>query len=192
MPPKARLHRVTGKPTKIPQKSVEQPSTSVGLSPELEQQFEVELCWCIQQLQLALKSGKLNNKQVQDHTKTLNTLMSNSTPLVKKRQVMRLSFGDYRAKMAAEDKKLSRNATNIKVVPGNPSKKSVFIKKSAFCTGNNFKFNFNIPKDNISEELESIKLQDDEVAKDKNQDVKPCFTPSDNSFRFNFGIENDT
>lgn len=126
MPPKARLHRVTGKPTKIPQKSVEQPTTSVGLSPELEQQFEVELCWCIQQLQLALKSGKLNNKQgfyfqmkhtyclitlisVQDHTKTLNTLMSNSTPLVKKRQVMRLSFGDYRAKMAAEDKKLSRS-----------------------------------------------------------------------------------
>lgn len=45
----------------------------------------------------------------QDHIKTLNTLMSNSAQLVKKRQIMRLSFGDYRAKMAAEDKKYSRS-----------------------------------------------------------------------------------
>lgn len=31
--------------------------------------------------------------------------MSNSTPIIKKRQIMRLSFGDYRAKMAQENKK---------------------------------------------------------------------------------------
>lgn len=28
-----------------------------------QEKFEVELCWCIQQLQNALKSGKLNTKQ---------------------------------------------------------------------------------------------------------------------------------
>lgn len=37
--------------------------------------------------------------------------MSNTTPLVQKRQTMRLSFGDYRSKMAAEDKKLSKGKT---------------------------------------------------------------------------------
>lgn len=46
---------------------------------------------------------------VQDHTKALNTLMSNSAPIVKKRQVMRLSFGDYRAKMAADEQKNSKS-----------------------------------------------------------------------------------
>lgn len=28
-----------------------------------EEKFEVELCWCIHQLQTALKSGKLSEKQ---------------------------------------------------------------------------------------------------------------------------------
>lgn len=35
--------------------------------------------------------------------------MSNTTPLIKKKQVMRLSFGDYRAKMAAEEKKIQKS-----------------------------------------------------------------------------------
>lgn len=35
--------------------------------------------------------------------------MSNSAPVIKKRQVMRLSFGDYRAKMAAENQRLSKS-----------------------------------------------------------------------------------
>lgn len=30
---------------------------------DIEQQFEVELCWCIQQLHTALRIGKLNSKQ---------------------------------------------------------------------------------------------------------------------------------
>lgn len=34
--------------------------------------------------------------------------MSKTAPLVKKRQVMRLSFGDYRSKMKVEDKKLNK------------------------------------------------------------------------------------
>lgn len=64
MPPKAKLYKNTGKsaPKMIHQGNQNSPTTSI-LSPELEQQFEVELCWCIQQLQIALSSGKLNNKQ---------------------------------------------------------------------------------------------------------------------------------
>lgn len=49
---------------------------------------------------------------VNDYTKALNILMSNSAPVIKKRQVMRLSFGDYREKMAAESKRLGRGKQN--------------------------------------------------------------------------------
>lgn len=47
---------------------------------------------------------------VQEHTKALNTLMNNNAPMVKKRQVMRLSFGDYRTKMVEEEKKAKSNS----------------------------------------------------------------------------------
>lgn len=126
MPPKSKLHKSTGKPKSLPKREINEDTPELQLSPEAAQQFELELCWCIQQVQSALKSGKLNAKQskiydsniyympcisfiiflVQDHTKALNVLMSNSTSLVRKRQVMRLSFGDYRAKMAEQEKKL--------------------------------------------------------------------------------------
>lgn len=43
----------------------------------------------------------------QDAEKTLRILKGANQPLVKKRQVMRNTFGDYRAQMAEEEKKLS-------------------------------------------------------------------------------------
>lgn len=49
---------------------------------------------------------------VQEHTKSLNTLMSNTAPIVKKRQVMRLSFGDYRTKMLEDEKKVKSTLFN--------------------------------------------------------------------------------
>ncbi|CAH0546195.1 unnamed protein product [Brassicogethes aeneus] len=191
MPPKARLHKTTGKPCTLPPKVIlnSEPSTSNGISPELEQQFELELCWCIQQLQTALKSGKLKDKQVQDHTKALNTLMSNAAPMVKKRQVMRLSFGDYRAKMSAEEKKL-RNI-NMKVVPGVPSKKSVFLKKSAFSSaGNEFRFDFKEPNESdLVNDLENVKIDNDTKTNDNTRINQKHFVPSGNNFRFNFSVE---
>lgn len=35
--------------------------------------------------------------------------MNNSAPLIKKRQLMRLTFGDYRAKMVEEERKFNRS-----------------------------------------------------------------------------------
>lgn len=61
MPPKAKLYKSTGKKKNDPQGLSQ--STSVSLTSEQEDQFQVELYWCIQQLQSALGSGKLNNKQ---------------------------------------------------------------------------------------------------------------------------------
>ncbi|KAJ8944141.1 hypothetical protein NQ318_013325 [Aromia moschata] len=184
---KSKTHVSNGK------SSTERSSSSTPtLSSELEQQFEIELCWCIQQLQIALKSGKLNNKQAHDHTKALNTLMSNSSTMVKKRQVMRLSFGDYRAKMTEEDKKRSQNALRMTVKPAEPNKKTVFIKKSAFvCSNENtFKFNFACADDSSTNDtiLNTAVKHMNSFNDNKNQDLtkNAHFVPSDNSFRFNF------
>lgn len=43
---------------------------------------------------------------VQDAEKTLRSLKSCNQPMVKKRQLMQSAFGDYRKKMAEEEKKL--------------------------------------------------------------------------------------
>lgn len=125
MPPsKVKLHKNTGK-SNGPQKKLD-PTENQGLTASQEEQFQSELYWCINQLQQALSLGKLNSKQgmflyrvglgcaddfflVQEHTKALNTLMNNNAPMVKKRQVMRLSFGDYRTKMVEEEKKAKSN-----------------------------------------------------------------------------------
>lgn len=67
MPPRRNLNKYVSKEKNpsIKKKETEITSTLTEstLSPELTQQFELELCWCIQQLQIALKSGKLNEKQ---------------------------------------------------------------------------------------------------------------------------------
>jgi hypothetical protein len=44
----------------------------------------------------------------QDAAHSLVILKSKNAPAIKKRQVMRSSFGDYRTKMAEEEKKLSK------------------------------------------------------------------------------------
>lgn len=56
---------ITSRLTKLDESN---PSNTISVTPELEQQFEVELCWCIQQLKTALKTGKLNNKQGNNFT----------------------------------------------------------------------------------------------------------------------------
>lgn len=109
MPPqRAKLHKTTGKLKTIPNlaqsPSSSQPSTSTEDS-ESTRQFETELCWCIQQYQLSIDSGKLNPKQIEDTEKNIKKLKG-SAPLVQKRQLMRTGFGDYRSKMAAEEKSM--------------------------------------------------------------------------------------
>lgn len=116
MPPqRAKLHKTTGKLKTIPkltspssssQEQNLQPSTSrTEEDSESTRQFEIELCWCIQQFQISIDSGKLNPKQIQDTEKNIKKLKG-SAPLIQKRQLMRTSFGDYRTKMAAEEKKM--------------------------------------------------------------------------------------
>jgi hypothetical protein len=111
--------------------------TTSGLNQEDEDKFELELCWCIQQLQTGLTEMKLEDKQLYNLTKSLNVLKSNNASLIKKRQVMRNTFGDYRSKMVEDEKKFGKASSVVKFVPYNikqVEKKSSFFKKAHFFT----------------------------------------------------------
>ncbi|EFN62368.1 UPF0488 protein CG14286 [Camponotus floridanus] len=106
-------------------------NSASGLNLEMEDKFELELCWCIQQLEASLASGKLHNKQAQDLSKQLHSLKSNTAPLVKKRQIMRNALGNYREKMAEDERKLSRTVSAVKFTSSaSANKKSMFIRKA--------------------------------------------------------------
>lgn len=62
MPPKSKLYKTSGKFVKNCSLN-SPPGSLLQMTPAQEDQFQVELYWCIQQLQTALESGKLNNKQ---------------------------------------------------------------------------------------------------------------------------------
>ncbi|KAG7335587.1 hypothetical protein KOW79_000280 [Hemibagrus wyckioides] len=70
---------------------------STELTPE--QQLSRELDWCIEQLELGLRTQKSSTKQREEASLALKTLRSSKAPIVKKRQVMRAVSGDYRKKM---------------------------------------------------------------------------------------------
>ncbi|KFO94289.1 UPF0488 protein C8orf33, partial [Buceros rhinoceros silvestris] len=61
-----------------------------------------EVDWCVEQLELGLKTQKPTPKQAEEALRAIKTLRSDKAPLVKKRQLMRAMFGDYRKKMEEE------------------------------------------------------------------------------------------
>lgn len=151
-PPKAKLHK---NPSNGKLKSIGKSETAPPTPADEENvasQFEVELCWCIQQLQLTLDDGKLADRQKADAEKTLKALQNNKQPLIKKRMLMRSTFGDYRTKMADERRKnqLTASKMNIQPVDG-AGQKSLLVRKhvagdiSASIlapSDNSFRFNF--------------------------------------------------
>ncbi|XP_029051812.1 UPF0488 protein CG14286 [Osmia bicornis bicornis] len=109
--------------------------TTSGLSQEAEDQFELELCWCIQQLEMCLATGKLAEKQALDLNKNISILKSNNAPLIKKRQIMRNTLGNYREKMALDEQKLGKTTSSIKFLPAPmQNKKCIFLKKASFSS----------------------------------------------------------
>ncbi|XP_068062526.1 N-acetylglucosamine-6-phosphate deacetylase isoform X3 [Anomalospiza imberbis] len=67
-----------------------------------EEQLWKEVDWCVNQLELGLKTQKPTPKQAEEALRAIRTLRSDKAPLVKKRQLMRAMFGDYRKKMQEE------------------------------------------------------------------------------------------
>ncbi|XP_026559978.1 uncharacterized protein LOC113438701 [Pseudonaja textilis] len=72
---------------------------------QADDQLKREVDWCVEQLELGLKTQKSTPKQKEEAVRAIKTLRSKKAVLAKKRQVMRLMFGDYRAKMAEERQK---------------------------------------------------------------------------------------
>ncbi|XP_075624136.1 UPF0488 protein C8orf33 homolog isoform X1 [Balearica regulorum gibbericeps] len=71
-------------------------------SQQSDDQLWKEVDWCVEQLELGLKTQKSTPKQVEEALRAIKTLRNGKAPLVKKRQLMRAMFGDYRKKMEEE------------------------------------------------------------------------------------------
>lgn len=106
-------------------------SNAGGLDPEAVNRFELELCWCIQQLEVSLAHSKLQKKELQDINRHIHSLKSNNVPLIKKRQIMRNTLGDYRERMVEDERKFSKTVSAVKFASvATANKKSVFLKKA--------------------------------------------------------------
>ncbi|XP_058462283.1 UPF0488 protein CG14286 [Malaya genurostris] len=200
-PPKVKLHKNTGKQKSIPKLPPNRSTSGTQVSEittnhmpqagptEPDRQFELELYWCIQQLENSLNTPHIreNNKKLEDITKLINILKSPSQPLIKKRQIMRTNLGDYRTKMAEEEKTLALNPESVGFDAPKKKAKYHFVKKAAILNGSNdFRFNFsNIQiTDDIVETKAEVNTQSEVSV------CKPCIVGSTaNSFRFNFTIE---
>ncbi|CAG9790078.1 unnamed protein product [Diatraea saccharalis] len=201
MPRTTKLHNKR-KPTSI-QKSHKVEDDGDTDPEESIRKFQLELCWCIQQLERSINDTKGNEKQLQEAWKVLTVLKSNNQPVIRKRQLMRTHFGDYRAKMAAEEKKLAKMTRKIKIaeVPDKP--KATFLRKSAFLsTGDNaFRFNFNLAPEEVdnnqfhtdsnipNEENKLSKLNDECCTKKEDNTKHFKFSFSESAFKFNFNVD---
>ncbi|XP_070617135.1 UPF0488 protein C8orf33 homolog isoform X2 [Erythrolamprus reginae] len=103
-----------------------------------DDQLKREVDWCVEQLELGLKTQKSTPKQMEEAFRAIKTLRSKKAVLAKKRQVMRLMFGDYRAKMAEERQKqlkllqtASKTAHITEVNKETQKKRSQVFRKSA-------------------------------------------------------------
>ncbi|KAL9704669.1 hypothetical protein quinque_008187 [Culex quinquefasciatus] len=209
-PPKAKLHKNTGKLKTIPKHSGTPPrpapasssngpataSDAAGPS-EADRQFELELYWCIQQLENSLNAPHIrdNSKKVEDTLKLINTLKSPNQPLIKKRQIMRTSFGDYRAKMAEEERTMALAAGSVGFDAPKKKAKYHFVKKAAVLSGErDFRFNFaNIQLEDDGGSGAGAKSEENGAKEVTERVVVPgcgVIEPSDNTFRFNFSVEN--
>lgn len=115
---------------------------------EHDADLAAEVLWCVQHIEMILTQGKLGEKKAKEARISRKLLKNPDTPLVKLRQVMRNSCGDYRAKMKAEERETKLE--NEKIKAGQVKvKKHTFIKKSVVKASEQsekveFKFNFNV------------------------------------------------
>ncbi|XP_030315634.1 UPF0488 protein C8orf33 homolog isoform X1 [Calypte anna] len=145
-------------------------------SQQSEDQLWNEVEWCVKQLELGLKTQKATPRQAEEALRAIRTLRSEKAPLVKKRQLMRTMFGDYRKKMEEErlkEEKLTEIAlksARIVEVKGSVCRKSGhFIRKSlAACRKS---------QGSTDSASESPRTLNTGLFK---------FTPSQEDFRFNF------
>ncbi|XP_029954201.1 UPF0488 protein C8orf33 homolog isoform X1 [Salarias fasciatus] len=146
--------------------------------PSAEEQLNRQLDWCIEQLELGLRSQKATPKQKEEASRALKTLRSSKAPLVKKRQLMRAMTGDYRKKMEEEKSKQFKliqsemASAHVKVASDSP-KKSVFHRKAEV-------------KGQAAGAEESVQTAAAPTPQTDEQTPDFVFVPSKEEFQFNF------
>lgn len=149
--------------------------------PSAEEQLNRQLDWCIEQLELGMRSPKGTPKQKEEASRALKTLRSSKAPLAKKRQVMRAMTGDYRKKMEEEKSKQYKlmqceiASAQVKVVSDSP-KKCVFHRRAGVKT--------QTPA--TEENPQQTKAQVTDPTQTQEETSAFVFTPSKEEFRFNF------
>lgn len=132
------------------------PAGAPSLSETKCSNFEEELSWCLRQLELGLlrQKDKGTCQQKQEAQGILNKLKSSKTPLPRKRQLMKLTFGDYRSKMKQEEEKEERERQSFIRISTDTVKTGQYYKASQAKdipqkekSGAGFKFNFQIEAD---------------------------------------------
>merc|ERR1712156_792966 len=76
-----------------------------------------EVAWCIDQLFQSINSGKLSERKGKEYQKTIATLKSPKSSLIRKRQLMRTTLGDYRSKMANDEPKSQLTLSQNRKIP---------------------------------------------------------------------------
>lgn len=123
-----------------------------------------------------------------DINKSIRILKSATQPTIKKRLLMRNTFGDYRGKMKDEERRAG-NSGRVQF-QANTTAKSQFLRKAAIKPGEEFRFNFKVEELSLNDD-QSPKLNAAESDTATNSSVQPPintfnYQPSDNGFRFNF------
>jgi hypothetical protein len=94
---------------------------------------------------------------VKDYSKVIESLKSPKVSIIKKRQIMRNIYGDYRLKMTKEETKTNSNQSSVTFIPLKSTSKieSKFIHEKSSTNVENkekkqpFKFNFDIATESI-------------------------------------------
>ncbi|KAI2648780.1 hypothetical protein H4Q32_019913 [Labeo rohita] len=152
-----------------------------------DEQLSRELDWCIEQLELGLRTQKTSSKQREEASRALKTLRSSKAPLVKKRQVMRAISGDYRKKMEEEKArqfKLIQSAMTSARVTSVSECKPVFHRRAEKNTQSTNKTD----KPQETHTLQGPQETNEDKTK-TDEDTKPfVFTKTQEEFRFNFNV----
>ncbi|GAA6227964.1 UPF0488 protein C8orf33 homolog [Lates japonicus] len=168
--------------TEAPQKPAEGSQEGEDTELSAEEQLNRQLDWCIEQLELGMRSQKGTPKQKEEASRALKTLRSSKAPLVKKRQVMRAMTGDYRKKMEEEKNKQFKliqseiSSAQVKVVSDSP-KVPVFHRRAKVKT----------QTPTTEEDPQQAEAQDSDLTPQAQEETSGfVFTPSKEEFRFNF------
>lgn len=145
-----------------------------------------ELDWCVEQLEMGLQRQKSTPKQAEEALRAIKTLRSEKVPLVKKRQVMRLMFGDYRHKMEEERMKqlklmqaAAKSAKMTEVTPTARQNSSKVFRKSNYKSSRSAAPSSAAPADTQGS-------SDQTTAPSSSSQQEFTFRPSQDAFCFNF------